>query len=206
MDWLSGSAKYNATYQWDRGATVDGESVGNNIANKSDFSADGRINFEGLYNKSKYLKEINQRLSGKKSNTSAANQRANRPKRYERTFKLKPDTSLIIKHNLKVKKVRVAATTPSGQPVKVETRQVDDTSIEVLTRGEQNVKFVITEVKEQEKKSFWKEAAAYTLRFVMSPRNVSARFRRSQSLALPLYRPNVGAAFGQSGAYGPLAP
>lgn len=205
LDWLSGSAKYNATYQWDRGATIDGESVGNNIANKSDFSADGRINFESIYNKSKYLKGINQRFSGKNT-TSAANQRANRPKRYERTFKLKPDTSLVIKHNLKVKKVRVTATTPSGQPVKVETRQVDDMSIDVLTRGEQNVKFIITEVKEQEKKSFWSEAAAYTLRLVMSPRNVSARFRRSQSLALPLYQPNVGAAFGQSRTYGPLAP
>ncbi|MBD5343342.1 MAG: cell surface protein SprA [Bacteroides sp.] len=207
LDWLSGSAKYSATYQWDRGATVDGESVGNNIANRSEFSADGRINFEGIYNKSKFLKGINSRFGGKSSRpTTAADRRANRPKRYERTFKLKPDTSLVIKHNLKVKKVRVTASTPSGQPVKVETRQVDDSSIEVLTRGEQNVKFVITEVKEQEKKSFWSEAGAYSLRFLMMPRNFSARFKRTQSLAIPLYRPSVGAAFGQTQAFGPMAP
>ncbi len=206
LDWLTGSAKYNATYQWDRGATIDGESIGNNIANKSDFSADGRINFEGIYNKSKYLKGVNQRFSSNKRTTNMANQRANRPKRYERTFKLQPDTSFIIKHNLKVKKVRVTTTTPSGQPVKIDSRQIDETSIEVLTRGEQNVKFVITEIKEQEKKGFWSEAAAYTTRLLMAPRSLSVRFRRSQSLALPLYRPDVGAAFGQSNAYGPLAP
>lgn len=206
LDWLSGSAKYNATYQWARGATVDGESVGNNIANKSVFSADARLNFEGLYNKSKFLKGINSRFSSNKRATSATDRRANRPKRYERTFKLKPDTSLVIKHNLKVKKVRVTATTPSGQPIKVETKQVDDSSIEVLTRGEQNVKFVITEVKEAEKKGFWSEFGAYSLRLLMSPRNVSARISRTQNLALPLYRPSVGAAFGQSNAYGPLAP
>lgn len=206
LDWLSASAKYNATYQWDRGATIDGISVGNNISNRSDLSADGRINFESIYNKVKYLKEVNQRFSSNKRQSSLTKDRANRPKRYERTFKLKPDTSLIITHNLKVKKVRITTTTPGGQPLQIDTKQLDDTRIEVLTRGEQNVKFVITEVKEQPKKSFWREAAAYTTRLLMSPRNASIRMRRSQSLALPLFRPDVGGAFGQSRSYGAMSP
>jgi len=206
LDWITGSAKYNATYQWDRGATVDGESIGNTIANKSDFSADARINFEGIYTKIPYLKKVNQRFASNRGRSTSTAKRANRAKRFERTFQLKPDTSIIIKHNLKVKKVRVSAMTTGGQPFRIESKTLDDNTVEILTRGDRNIKFTIIEVKEQEKKNFWNEAAQYSTRFLMMVRNASFRLHRSQTLSIPLYRPNVGAAFGQSGAYGPMAP
>ena len=208
LDWLTASAKYNATYQWDRGATVDGASFGNNIANKSDLSLDGRVNLEGLFNKVPYLKTVNQRFSSSKgrNQSSAANRRANRPKRYERTFALKPDTSLFIKHNLKVKKVRVSASDTSNKPQKIDYKTIDDNTVEILTRGDKNLKFLITEVKEEEKKTFWGEAAAYTTRLLMTPRSFTMRVHHTRSLSIPLYRPSVGAVFGQSGAYGPMAP
>lgn len=205
MDWLTGSASYNATYRWDRGATVDGLSVGNTIANQATLSADGRLNFEGLFNKVPYFKKINQRFGGSGRRKSASS-RANRPKRFERTLKLREDTSLVIKHNLKVPKVKVTATTTAGQPFRVETRKIDDNSLEVLNRGEQNIKFTIVEVKEEPKKNFWSEAGAYATRLLLSPRSASVRFRTARSMSLPLYRPDVGAVFGQSRAYGPMAP
>ena len=207
LDWLTGSAKYNATYQWDRGATVDGQSFGNNIANKADFSVDGRLNLEGLFNKVGYLKKVNQRFASKKSTANSTTaRRANRPKRFERTLRLKPDTSLVIRHNLKVKKVRVTASNTANQPFKIDYKILDDNNVEVTTRGEQNLKFLITEVKEEEKKSFWSEAAAYTTRLLMTPRNFTVRFHNTRSLSIPLYRPSVGAVFGQSNSYGPMAP
>lgn len=207
LDWLTGSAKYNATYQWNRGATVDGESFGNNIANKGDFTADGRVNLEGLFNKVPYLKKVNTRFASKRSATiSSTNKRVQRAKRYERTFKLKEDTSLVIKHNLKVKKVRVSATTTGGQPHRVEYNIIDDNTVEITTRGDQNLKFLIQEVKEKEKKNFWSEAAQYATRLLMSPRNFTIRLQHSRSMSVPLYRPEVGAAFGQSRSAGPLAP
>ncbi len=205
LDWLSGSAKYNASYNWNRGATVDGESFGNQIANRGDFSVDGRINFEGLFNKVNYLKKINQRF-GKKTSSRVGNRTLNRAKRMERTFKLKPDTSLVIKHNLKAKKVRVTGKTTDGKVLKIDYKPIDENSIEVLNRGEQNVKFVIQEVKEREKKNFWSEAAQYSLRFLMMPRNFTIRYKRSTSLSVPLWNRGVGSGFGQSNGDGPLAP
>ncbi len=208
LDFLSGSAKYNANYQWNRGATVAGESFGNTIANKSDFTVDGRLNFEGMFNKVPYLKKVNQRFAVKRGSSAVdrTRDRVQRAKRFERTFKLKDDTSLVIRHNLKVKKVRVTATTTDGKPFRVESKTIDENSIEILTRGDQNLKFSIVELKEKEKKNFWSELAQYSARLLMSPRNFTARFHHTRSLSVPLWDRNVGIGFGQSNGDGPMAP
>lgn len=207
LDWLTGSAKYNATYQWDRGATIADVSNGNNIANKADFSVDGRLNLEGLFNKVPYLKKVNTRFASRRNNaTRSTSKRLQRPKRMERTFRLKPDTSIVIKHNLKVKKIKVTATTTDGKPFKIDYRPIDDTSIEVTTRGDTNVKFLVQEVKEQEKKNFWSEAAQYATRLLISPRSFTIRMHHTRSMSVPLWRPAVGIGFGQSRSDGPMAP
>ena len=46
LDFLSANASYNATYRWDRGATIDGQSMGNSIANQAVWNVDGRLNFD----------------------------------------------------------------------------------------------------------------------------------------------------------------
>jgi len=203
LDWLTGSASYNATYQWERGATIDGESVGNTIANQSSWNVDGRINFETLYNKSKHLKTINQRFANKRP---AAAKRP-KAKKFERSFKLKPDTSIVIRHNLRTEKVKISGTRTDGTPVALETRVIDNNSVEILTRGEQTVKFTVTEVLKSDKKNIWSELAAYGARLLMSPRSASVRWRSTRTSSIPLYRPDVGAVFGQTrNGGGPLAP
>lgn len=200
VDFLSGSVSYNATYRWDRGATVDGVNIGNTIANQASWNVDGRINLEGLYNKFSYLKKVNQRFSSTRRPTAAT-----KPKKFERTFKLLPDTSLVIKHNLRNKKVKVSATTTDGKPFAVKTVVKDNNTVEVLTRGDQNIKFTITEQLKEEK-STWREIGEHAIRFAMLVRSVNVRFRTSHSLSIPLFAPEIGDGFGQTRSYGPLAP
>ncbi|MDE6627828.1 MAG: cell surface protein SprA, partial [Muribaculaceae bacterium] len=106
LDFITASATYNATYRWDRGAEVDGVSLGNTVANQSSLSIDGRFNFEGLYNKIPFVKDVNKRFGNTRK---ALNPR--KPKKFERTYELKPDTTLVIKHNLRNKKVKLTAKT-----------------------------------------------------------------------------------------------
>ena len=40
----------------------------------------------------------------------------------------------------------------------------------------------------------------------MAPRSLAVRFRSTRSLSLPLFIPSIGDAFGQTAAYGPMAP
>ncbi len=201
IDFLTASASYNATYRWDRGATVDGINVGNSIANQGAWTADGRINFENIYNKVPLLKEINKRFA----NTRRPAARKPKPKKFERNLALLPDTALVIKHNLRNRKVKVNAATADGKPFAVKSRVIDPNNVEILTRGEENLKFTITEILD-EKKPLLTDIGEYALRLVMSPRNVSVRYRNSHSMSLPLFRPDIGNIFGQSRSYGPMSP
>ena len=202
VDFLSGSVNYNATYRWDRGATIDGVNMGNSINNQAVWSMDGRINFDGLWNKIPFVKDVNKRFANVRK---ASNARERKPKKFERTYKLKPDTTLTIKHNLRNKKVKVTAATTDGQPFAVQTRVDDPNTVTVLTRGDQNIKFTIIEVLKEEK-STWRDIGEYALRFAISPRSLSVRYRNTHTMQLPLFRPDIGNVFGQSKSYGPMSP
>ncbi len=205
LDWLTGNVSYNATYRWDRGATIDGESLGNTIANQASWNIDGRVNFESFYNKIPLFKEVTKRFANtNKTNNRAANKRS---KKFERSFKLPADSTkqLIIKHNLRTKKVQVKALAKNGTPVEIKSKVIDPNSVEILTYGSQTLKFVITENKD-DKHSTWHEIGQYALRFALSPRNFSIKYRTTRTTTIPLYIPDVGNVFGQTKSYGPMAP
>ena len=207
LDYLTGNLTYTSTYRWDKGATVDDIYLGNSIQNQTTWNADARLNFETLFNKSKYLKAINTRFgkTTSRGNTTAAKRSTPQARKFERSIALAADTSTMVKHNLKTKKIKLSAT-KEGKPFKIETKVVDDNTVEILTRATGNIKLVVREDKTEPKKSVWTEASEYALRFLMMPRNLSFRWRSSHSLNLPQFSPNVGDIFGQSNKYGPMAP
>ena len=201
LDYLTANVSYNATYRWDRGATIDGTKLGNTIANQATWNADGRINFETLYNKVPIMRDVTKRFA----NTRPSNAPPKRARKFERTYRLSPDSSLVIKHNLRNKKVKVTAAKTDGTPVPVRFKAVDQNSVEILTRSDQNLKFTIVEILKEER-SLARDIGEYALRFVLSPRNVSVRYRNTRSLSLPLFQPNIGNIFGQTHSAGPMAP
>ena len=201
LDFLTGSVSYNATYNWERGADIDGIRLGNTIKNQSSWNVDGRVNFENLYNKIPYLKEVNKKFASRRS----THPKAKKAKKFERTFQLRPDTTINIKHNLRNKKVKVVAKTTDGKPFAVKTKVVDANTITVLTHGDQNIKFTITEDLKEDI-NIWKEIGDHVARFAMMVRNGSVRWRNTQNMSLPLFAPNIGDVFGQSNNYGPMAP
>lgn len=233
LDYLSGNVSYNATYRWDRGATVNDVFMGNTIQNQATWNADARLNFETLFGKVPYLKAVNKRFS---SSTSARNNNSRnardknkknpkkdkdknaknepKPKQFEKAITLATDSATVVKHNLKSKKVKFTATetTKAGEtPVQLRTRRIDDNTLEILDRsdsltGPRSVKVTITEVRKSTKPSTLRNIADYTARFLMMPRSFSFKWRQSHSLNLPLFRPDVGDVFGQSRNYGPMSP
>ncbi len=214
LDYLSGSLSYNSTYRWDKGATVDDLYLGNTIQNQTTWNADARLNFETLYNKSKYLKAINQRFAKTSSRNNNSKSSANKrqtaqkneiTKKFERAIPLNEDTTTLVKHNLKTKKVKIRAML-NNKPVKLETKIIDDNTVEILTKMKGTVKLTVTEDVTKKKKSVTKEVAEYALRLAMMPRSLSFKWRSSHSLNLPQFSPNVGDIFGQSTKYGPMSP
>ncbi len=202
LDFLTGSVSYNATYRWDRGADVDGISMGNTIASQSSLSADGRINFETLYNKIPFVKDVNKRFANSRRSTTPPK----KPKKFERTYKLRPDTTFTIRHNLRNKKVKITAVTADdSKPFVFKHKVVDANTVEILTPSDKDIKFTIEEVLKEDK-SVWREIGEYALRLAMSPRQASIRWKRTSTMTIPLFRNGVGDIFGQSTQYGPMSP
>lgn len=224
LDYLTGSVSYSSTYQWDKGATVDDIFLGNSIQNQTNWNADARLNFETLYNKSKYLQRINKRFSGSSSsrnknrgrNTSERGKvkdkngkvigqdEKDKGKKFERAITLK-DTVQDVKHNLGTKKLRITAMV-DGKPRKLNYKVKDANTIEITDTGSTQLKLTIREDLRKTSADRFQDVTDHALRFLMMVRSVSFRWRSSHSLNLPLFSPNVGDIFGQSKSYGPMAP
>ena len=58
-DWVSADARYGATYLWQGASLSTADSMGNTITNAAEKSVNGRIDLLKLYNKIKFLKEVN---------------------------------------------------------------------------------------------------------------------------------------------------
>lgn len=63
-DWITANTSYAAGYQWDR-APLQQDSLGGTVQNSQNISLNGQLNFVNLYNKSKYLKKINDKGRGR---------------------------------------------------------------------------------------------------------------------------------------------
>jgi cell surface protein SprA len=87
----------------------------------------------------------------------------------------------------------------------VKTKVVDANTITVLNHGDENLKFVITEMLKEEK-STMRDVAEYTTRLIISPRSFSIKYKNTSSMSLPLFAPSIGNIFGQSNSYGPMSP
>ncbi len=204
LDFLSANATYNATYRWDRGTTIDNANTGNSISNQAAWNIDGRINLESLYNKNPYLKQVNNRFANRRTNV----RKSARPtaRKFERTFTLQPDTSIVVYHNLRSKKIKITGTDiATGQPYRLHTKQLNDNSFEILNRDTSIVKLTVTEIINLHK-SWHEEVGEYLTRFLMSPRALAVRWRRTNSMSLPLFLPDVGNMLGQTRSWGPMAP
>lgn len=199
LDYLNASASYNATYQWERGAEIEGLNTGNSISNNAVWSVDTRINLETLYNKSEYLKKVNRRFA-----SNARPSKPKKPKKFQRTYQLK-DTIIDVKHNLRTKRIIVKSTTLDDKPFPLTTKIVDDNTIQIITTGTATVKLVITENPKKEI-NIWKEIADHSARLAMSVRSASFRWRRTNTSNIPQFQPEVGDMLGQSKNYGPMAP
>ena len=206
LSWITANASYNSTYRWDRGAVLQGISSGNSIANQTVRSIDGRFALDQFYGKIPYLKKVDERFSSKNSNRNKTTSKKEKPKKFNRTVKLSPDTAIVINHKLGVKNIKVTAATTDDKPFKVDYKVKDKDNVIINTLGTENLKFTITEVQKAETHNFFTEFAQYSCRLLMSVRNVNIRWKKTTSLNVPQFVPEIGDIFGQSTHYDVMAP
>ncbi len=200
LDWMNSTITYNASYNWDRGAQIADSSIeiGNVIKNQRQINGQANLNFQALYNKSKFLKKVNEKFTPK---NSAASRRAavepKKPLKVEMDVKLNPDSATVVTHNMLNDKVLMTAKTLDGKRYPIKFKAINFSQARILTQDTVTIKVVI---RPGEKPTFSKVAtdvAEYSARFVMMLRRMSIQYTQTDGMMLPGFRPEIGDMFGQ---------
>lgn len=189
LDWITANGSYNATYSWNRTANMDGNvSMGNIVSSLASWQVDGQLNFETLYNKSKYLKSVNQRY-GKRNNTS---QRKFQSKTYTESLSSKAQTPIKVNHRLASPKLAIQVTDKRGREIKVKHTIVNNSTLEIVApTALDSALLTITTIDPNARTAAQKVADA-TTRFLMLIRRVSVTYRETNSLVVPGFYPEAG--------------
>ena len=127
-------------------------------------------------------------------------------KAFEKEVTLLPDTTLLVKHGKKSKRLIVSAKTADGKMFHLKYKKVDNNQIKLLSKVDSALKLKLTVLpKEPLDNKKWYKAAQFASRLVMMVRKVSFTYRNSYQMTLPGFTPSVGDAFGQK-KVGQMAP
>lgn len=232
LEWITASYNYTANYNWDRGARLaDYTQLGNTISSTRTMGFNNvNFNLMLLYNKSPFLKSVNQKYVFKRPaikntrttnsrTTAAANEQAKNPlvvgektpqqlekekkkKKYEGDVVLNMDSATIVSHQLDNKRLRISARRENGKLYPVEFKAIDNNSLKIDNLDSINLKLVVYQLPKMEETLLYKIAQVST-RGLMSVRNVGFSYTETQGLMVPNFRQDIGDFFGQgSSNYG----
>ncbi len=221
FDWVNADANYTATYNWVRGREKeDGTSLGNTISNNRQITVNSTLNMETLYNHFPFLKKANDRFKkaipksqpkkNDKKNVSSGSaagkdkaagnkEAAKLPKNknaFEKELKLLPDTTIIVAHNKKSKRLVVTAKTKDGRSYPIKYKVVDQNKIRIKSNDSTTIKLTVL-AKPPLDDERWYRTAQSAARFLMMVRSIGISYRNQYSMSLSGFMPEVGDAFGQ---------
>ena len=234
FDWINADGTYNSTYNWTRGSELeDGTSLGHSVTMNRTYNINGTFNLEKLYNHVPFLKKTNDRFN-KAARSSRALDRRQRNQRnarnaknagkdgkdndkekkelpknkrsFEKEIVLRPDTTLVISHGKKSKRLIVNAKTKDGRVFRLKYKKLDNNRIRIVNKVDTptTLKLTVTP-KAPLDENKWYKAAQCVARGLMLVRNVSFSYRNQYSMYLPGFMPEVGDVFGQRSG-GTMAP
>ena len=188
LEAITANASYNATYNWNRTVQSSQNTVnlGNVVSSTRAWQADGGINFETLYGKSKYWKQMTQRFSQR------SRRRPFRSKTYTETITLVAGEAKEVNHRLGSETVKVTAVTESGKAVRVKVDPISTTKVSVMAKeNAENVTLTII-TQDPNKRSAAEIAMDMTAYFGTMIRKVQATYRNTTSITVPGFAPQAG--------------
>lgn len=190
LDWITANGQYNVTYSWNRGPESDDNlRLGNEISNLSNWQIDGQMSFERLYNKSNYLKDLNQRYAGKSPQRNASKFRS---KDEAQTIAVKKGEPMNVSHKLNSKLLQVIVTDSTGKVVKIPYTIVDNNTIRFNSKSDISGLRVALQTTDPGNISAAKKVGEVSVRFLMLVRRLSVMYKETSSLVIPGFSSEAG--------------
>ncbi len=206
LSWMTSNARYSARYDWLAG-TIFPDSLrinaGNTIKNSSNGQLTVQANFTTLYNKVKFLKEV-------ESNTQPGAMRRmslgyEEVQYSRRSVNLRAGRPRIINHNLKTRDVVITVTAPDGTTVSGTHEVKSDMRIDFTSEADVTNANIDIRGRVEKKPGITGVMGRYLVRSLLALRNVSATYIVEQGHIVPGYLP--GTTFmGQQSHGGLMAP
>ena len=203
LDWITANGSYNANYNWNATVTStskDATNLGNVISSTQSWQVDGQLNFEALYNKSKYLKELNQRYAGTRRG------RPFKAKTFTQVVSTTAGEPLSVTHRLGSETLNVTAVDQNGKSVKVKVQTDGNNKINITTTEAcENLTLTVV-TKDPNARNAGQVLGDLGIKFLTMIKRVQVTYRSTNSLVVPGFFPQAG-FMGQrnmgSGLYAP---
>lgn len=193
LDWVNSSITYNAQYNWDRGAVTRTDyELGNTITNQRQIDWQGSMNLTSLYNKNKYLKQVNQKFSA----TRTTKKKVIKDVKLEKDIQLNMDSGTVVQHGMFTKKVRVSARGADGKVYAVKYKPLNYAQILILNQDTAHLKLTI-KPGPKATEDFLYKAAEHASRFLMMVRRINIQYQATDGMMVPGFAPMIGDIFGQ---------
>jgi len=194
LNWVSASARYSGNYNWAAGPILPDTSSfdpGNTIQNSNTVQLTSQLNFTSLYNKSNYLKAINQKFD-QRARGGQQRQPAMKTITYEQeNVRFRENQFRSIQHGLKTENVTAKVYDDEGKEVKAEVDIRSDQRIRIRTEKDINKAKVVVEGKVPERENIALLLAQGSIRMLMGVKNFSATYSQTNGTLLPGYKPNT---------------
>jgi len=206
LDWVTAAASYNSTYNWNRMANISGvknqnEQPGNIATSMGAWALEGKLDFESFYNKSKYLKAINQEFMQKSSLADVSF----KPKTFKQRIKLEVNKPMILNHRLGSNRLNFSAVDKKGKRIMLDYKVTNPNEISIVSSVKLDSVIVTLVSMDPNVKNPVKSTVDFAVRALMMLRNVSFSYRESNSMVLPGFQKEPG-IFGQQATDNGLAP
>lgn len=211
MNWINSSINYNSGYNWDRGAQSDTLEIGNSISNNMTLTFNNRLNMTSLYNKSSFLRKVNERFDSRRGNQTALQRereekaRESRRKRVNETITLIKDSVYTLTHNLDTKNLEIKARA-NGKSYNLKYKKKDNNTILITNNDSIQVEIDIATKEKGEMPAVWRDILEYSARGLMSVRTISVNYSKRTETHISGFRPMIGDAFGQKNSDYGLVP
>jgi len=196
LDFTSSSVRYNTTYAWQAGPIdlinkLNGKNIdlGNTIKNSNTLQATAQLNFSTLYNKSKLLKDVDQRIRMRENQT-------NKPKKfktvtYQQNLNFRANATKTVTHKLKTEDVTVKVTDASGKRYEADIKIIDENKVNIKLKQDLKDAIVIVDGKIEEKEKISSIILDYILNATMAVKNISGNYSFTNGSLFPGYKNNI---------------
>ena len=206
LGWVNANLRYGADYTWLAGPLFPDSvkiNLGNTIKNHNDFTVTGSATLTTLYNKIKFLKNI-------ENNTRPDAQMKMKPEFKTVSYSkdkvnFRPKVTRAIYHNLKTKDVTVKIVNSKGADVKGKMEIISENRINFTSDEKVDGARVTVEGKIPKKRNPLIVTGEYILRALLGIRNISLTVTSAQGQLLPGYLPKTR-FMGMENFGGSLAP